>query len=300
MALVGAFEVREPVPHLEEPRLLISLRPWIDVGSAASMALTFLEEAWGSQRLAQLARPGRFYDFTRYRPMLYREEGQRRVSVPNTALNLSQGPGEQQFLLLHALEPHANGEEFVESILELLLHLHVREYALIGSMYAPVPHTRPAPLSGGASNPELNKRLQQLGVRESSYEGPTTILATLPALAAEAGIETMTMILQLPAYAQLENDYRGLQGMLTCLSALYQLDLDLAPIRQQVGEQMSLMDESVSDNPELGRWVQELERIYEAEQRPGVAAEEREEPLSPELERFLRDIERRWTEGEPG
>src|SRR5574342_405351 len=131
----GAFEFRDPMPELREPRLLLTLRPWIDVGSVATMALTWFEEAWGAEPLAQLARPGRFYDFTRYRPMLYRHEGQRQASVP---------------------------------------------------------HTRPPHVSGGASNESLRTRLAGAGVKESNYEGPTTIMAMLPAMAQAAGIETAT------------------------------------------------------------------------------------------------------------
>jgi hypothetical protein len=295
----GPFELREPLPEMKDPHLLVALRPWIDVGSVATMALTFLEEAWGSQEVAHLSRPGRFYDFTRYRPVLHRSEGQRRVSVPNTTLNFAGAPDGREFLLLQALEPHVNGEEFVEGLMDLIRRLGVREYGLIGSMYAPVPHTRPPLVTGGASNPELNRRLHQIGARESTYEGPTTILAILPSMAIEAGIDTFTMILQLPVYAQLENDYRGLQAMLIYLSALYHLDLDLAPVRQQVGEQMFALDETVRDNPELSRWVEELERAYDAEHLSPAAASEEEAPaLSPELESFLRDIERRWGDGE--
>lgn len=295
----GPFDLRKPLPEMHEPLLLVALRPWIDVGSVATMALTFLEEAWGSQEIAHLSRPGRFYDFTRYRPVLHRSEGERRVSVPNATLNFCKRPDGREFLLLHALEPHVNGEEFVEGLMDLVKRLGVREYGLIGSMYAPAPHTRPPRITGGASNPEMNQRLHKIGARDSAYEGPTTILAILPSMAAEAGIDTFTMILQLPAYAQLENDYRGLQAMLIYLTALFHLNLDLAPIRQHVGEQLFALDETVSDNPELSRWVDELERDYDAERRGTTAApEEDAPPLSPELESFLLDIERRWKEGE--
>ena len=113
-----AFEFRDPMPELREPRLLLTLRPWIDVGSVATMALTWFEEAWGAKPLAQLVRPGRYYDFTRYRPMLYRHEGQRQVSVPNTAVHHGQVEG-QDWLLMHALEPHSHGDEYVEAVLAI-------------------------------------------------------------------------------------------------------------------------------------------------------------------------------------
>ena len=122
----GAFEFRDSSLELQAPRLLLTLRPWIDVGSVATMALTWLEEAWGARPLAQLARPGRFYDFTRYRPMLYRSEGQRQVSVPNTAVHHSSVDG-QDWLLMHALEPHSHGDEYVEALDVLVRHTPLRD-----------------------------------------------------------------------------------------------------------------------------------------------------------------------------
>jgi hypothetical protein len=290
----GAFELREPMPELREPRLLLSLRPWIDVGTVATMALTWLEEAWHAQPLAQLARPGRYYDFTRYRPMLYRHEGQRQVSVPNTAVHHGQVDG-QDWLLMHALEPQCHGDEYVEEVLALFKRLGVKQYTLIGSMYAPVPHTRPPLVSGGASSDNLRTRLAGAGVKESNYEGPTTIMAILPAMSQEAGMETATAILQLPAYAQIERDYRGLRFMLELLCRTFGFTLELGPVADEERRQAEAIEESVREDPRLQAWVAELETMYDSEEGMG---EEPGAPLSPGLESFLREVERRWTEGE--
>lgn len=292
----SAFEFRDSSLELQAPRLLLTLRPWIDVGSVATMALTWLEEAWGARPLAQLARPGRFYDFTRYRPMLYRSEGQRQVSVPNTAVHHSSVDG-QDWLLMHALEPHSHGDEYVEAVMDLFKHLGVKQYTLIGSMYAPVPHTRAPVVSGGASSESLQARLAGAGVKESNYEGPTTILALLPAMAQAAEIDTATMILQLPAYAQIERDYRGLRYMLELLSRTYGFSLTLGPVAEEEQRQSEAIEESVREDSRLQAWVVELERMYDSEL--GLAGEEPGPALSPGLESFLREVEQRWTEGEP-
>ncbi len=293
--MTDAFEFRDPLPELNEPRLLLTLRPWIDVGSVGTMALTWFEEAWGAEPLAQLARPGRFYDFTRYRPMLYRHEGQRQVSVPNTAVHHGRVDG-QDWLLMHALEPHNHGDEYVEAVLGLFKRLGVKQYALIGSMYAPVPHTRPPRVSGGASNEHLRARLHGAGVKESNYEGPTTIMAMLPAMSQEVGIDAATVILQLPAYAQIERDYRGLRCLLELLCRTFGFTLDLAPVAEEERRQAEAIEESVREDSRLQAWVAELEAMYDAEAGPG---DEPGEPLSPGLENFLREVEQRWTEGEP-
>src|SRR5437867_4808345 len=129
--------------------------------------------------MGMLCRPVRSSDFTRYRLMLHRQSGQRQVTVPTTFVQYALGPGDRDWLFLHALEPHANGEDYVEGLTDLIRHMGVTEYVMAGSMYAPVPHTRPTAASGGSSDDEIKRRLLSLGVRESTYEGPTTILALL-------------------------------------------------------------------------------------------------------------------------
>ncbi|TMG06402.1 MAG: PAC2 family protein [Chloroflexi bacterium] len=289
-AAEGVFELVYPLPDLERPRLLIALQPWIDVGSVGTMALGFLEQHWDAQEIARLRRPGVFYDFSRYRPMLYRREGDRHVAIPNTFLRHARSPAGQEWLFVHALEPHSHGEDYVEAVLGLIRQFGVRQYTLIGSMYAPVPHTRPPVASGGAASDDLREQVLRAGVKESSYEGPTTILATMPQMASGEGIETASIILQLPAYIQLERDYCGTEALLDILSRAYSLDLDMSSLHEESQRQSEAMNESVAQNPQLQAMVAELERVYDSEKEE--PAEETPE-LSPELEGFLKDVQTR-------
>jgi len=285
-----AFELVYPLPDLEQPRLLLTLQPWIDVGSVGTMTLGFLEQHWDAQEIGRLRRPGVFYDFSRYRPMLFRREGERHVAIPNTFLRYARSPSGGDWLFLHALEPHSHGEDYVEAVLGLIRQFGARQYTLIGSMYAPVPHTRPPVASGGAAGKDFREQVQRAGVKESSYEGPTTILATMPQMASGEGIETASIILQLPAYIQLERDYCGAESLLEILSRVYSLDLDTSPLHEESRRQREAMNESVAQNPQLQAMVAELERVYDSEK---VEPPEDKPELSPELEGFLKDVQTR-------
>jgi hypothetical protein len=261
------------------------------------MSLAFLEQQWNANEIGKLSRPGVFYDFSRYRPMLFRREGERHVAVPNTFLRHAMSPSGEHWLFLHALEPHSHGEDYVDSVFGLIRRFGVRRYTLIGSMYAPVPHTRDPVASGGAAAEDLRNRLQDAGIRESNYEGPTTILATMPQMAAGEGIETASIIVQLPAYIQLERDYCGAQTLLQMLSRAYSLDLDLQPLVEESDRQRAATQASVAENPQLQSMVAELERVYDAE-RPSQQPDEPDAaPLSPELEGFLKDVQTRLEDG---
>ena len=37
---IGAFEIEDDVLNLEHPRMIVSLRPWIDVGAVGNMAFS--------------------------------------------------------------------------------------------------------------------------------------------------------------------------------------------------------------------------------------------------------------------
>jgi predicted ATP-grasp superfamily ATP-dependent carboligase len=289
----GVFELSDPLPEIESPQLLIALQPWIDVGSVGTMSLAFLEQQWGATEIGKLSRPGTFYDFSRYRPMLFRREGERHVAVPNTFLRHATATSGDHFLFLHALEPHSHGEDYVDAVFGLIRRFGVHRYTLIGSMYAPVPHTRDPIASGGAAAEDLRNRLQSAGIRESNYEGPTTILATMPQLASAEGIETASVIVQLPAYIQLERDYCGAQTLLQLLSRAYSLNLDLQPLDDEANRQRAATQASVAENPQLQSMVAELERVYDSERPPESTEDPDAAPLSPELEGFLKDVQTR-------
>lgn len=114
---LGGFELSEPLPDMKGAHALAVLRPWVDVGSVGTLAISYLEAQLGAEELGRLARPGNFFDFTRYRPTIYFKEGRRQVTIPNTLINYAKREGGNEFLFLHLLEPHMLGEVYVDSVL---------------------------------------------------------------------------------------------------------------------------------------------------------------------------------------
>ena len=295
---VGAFELIDPLPQIRDPHLFTILQPWIDVGSVGTLALGTLEKEFGAEDLGKLARPSTFYDLTRYRPMLRRRGGERIVEPPNTMIRYAKGDGDSDFLFLHLLEPHANGEDFVDSLMELADTLGVTRYCQIGAMYGSTPHTRPLVASGQSTDPDIQGMLTKQGVRSSNYEGPTSIMALATQELRKRDIATMSVLIQLPPYARLEEDHRGQERLLRLLSPIYRFSLgELASIERQGDRQYEEIDRMAQGDPRVQSLVTQLEESYDSE-RLGVSVDEGasdgpEPPsLSPDLERFLRDLER--------
>jgi hypothetical protein len=281
---IGAFEVKEPIPELNEPYLFAILRPWIDVNNVGTLVLNELETQYGAKELARLAKPGHFFDFTRYRPTLYYEEGIRRVSIPNMTLRYARREGGNDLLFLHLLEPHALSEVYVNSVLKLLKTLKVKKYILLGSMYDVVPHTRPLIINGGAIGRETQLDLKKSEAQPSYYQGPTSITTLITQRAPEFGTETIWFIVSLPQYVILEEDYIGKMRLMEILNLLYNIPIDKKDF-EKATEQRNIINQKVEKTPELKNILPQLETLYEVR----IKREEREKrpKLSPEIEETL-------------
>jgi len=288
-----AFELYEPVPRLNEPHALAVLKPWIDVSNVGTLTLSRLESYLKAVPLGELARPGNFFDFTRYRPMLDIKEGRRQVQIPNTTISYAKMEGGHDFIFLHLLEPHMLAETYVNSVFDLLKSFGVRRYCLMGAMYDMVPYTRPLLVTGSASNLRLQKELEVAHVVSSDYQGPTTITYLISQRGLEIGMETLSLIVHLPQYLMMENDYRGKKRLMEVLSILYDFPLseeDADKAKEQEERVSQIAEQFIQQEPSYRLILNQLEAYYDS--RVGQAKEESK--LSPEVEKFLRDLGRRF------
>ena len=284
---IGEFEINEPVPELKDPHVLAVLRPWIDVGNVGTLSLERIERHYQAEELGRLARPGRFYDFTRYRPRSYIEEGRRGLSIPSTVIRYVIREDSPDLVFAHLLEPHIYGEDYTESVVELLKFLGAKRYMLLGAMYDMVPHTRPLLVTGGANQPQAEEEYRLVGARPSNYEGPTTITYLISQQAEALGIETRTFVVHLPQYFQVDEDFTGAARLMEVLCNLYDLPESLKqPERGR--EQYKALENIVNDASGVSSLLQRLEERYDREQN-----EETGEPtkLSPNIEEFLRTLD---------
>lgn len=288
---IGAFEIQEPVPELKGAHALVTLRPWVDVGRVGREALIRLERHTDAQDLGKLARPGTFYDFSRYRPRLMNVGLERRINIPNTTVLYAKRERAPDFLFIHLLEPHAFGEDFCESVIRLLKEFEVERYVQIGGVADAVPHTRPLRVTGTVSD-EIGARF---GIEGSTYEGPTSITYLIVQEAAKLGVEAMSFLVRLPHYAQVDEDYSGVARLLEVLCEMYDLPSHL--IDSERGErQYQQIDAAVARNPQAKDLVRQLEATHDA-RGPESARGGTSAPLSPEVERFLQEMDRRMDDG---
>ncbi len=296
---IGAFELNEPLPELRDPHVFAMVRPWVDVGSVGTLTLNRLERFMGSKELGRLVRPGTFFDFTRYRPNMRLVDNKREVKIPNSIIRYAITDEGPDYLFLHLMEPHANGEDYTDSILEVVNHFNVKRYCRLGAMYDAVPHTRPLLVTGSLGDVPQNRPVANFKVRQSTYQGPTTIMNLLSEGIEKADIESINFMVHLPQYVQLEEDYAGTSRMIEVLSSIYNnIPADLAPVRRGQRQYREL-NSSLDRNTELKTLIQQMEAYYDAQLDSDEAAtfssQSASEPtsetqLSPEIERFLSEL----------
>ncbi|MAM65293.1 MAG: hypothetical protein CL702_02795 [Chloroflexi bacterium] len=291
---IGAFELHEPVPDLQDPHVFAMIRPWVDVGSVGTLTLNRLERYLGSTELGKLARPGNFFDFTRYRPTMKNVDGRREVKIPNSIIRYAQTENGHDYLFFHLLEPHSNGEDYTDSIMELIQHFNVKRYCRVGAMYDAVPHTRPLLVTGNLGDVKQIKPVANFRVRRSNYQGPTTIMNLLNEGVDGSEIESINFMVHLPQYVQLEEDYAGASRMIEVLSSVYEgIPSDLAPVRRGQRQYREL-SATIERNTELKELIQQMEAHYDAQlDSEDGKTEEVTEPtasLSPEIEAFLSEL----------
>ena len=287
---IGDFEFQEPLPELKAPHVLAVLRPWIDVGNVGTLSLRRIERYLGAKEVGRLVRPGRYYDFTRYRPKSVIRRGKREYTIPTTTVKVAVREEGPDIVTLHLLEPHAYGEDFTDSVNEMLEMLGAKRYSLIGAMYDMVPHTRPLLVSGGTLDASNEEEYRMVEVRPSDYEGPTTITQQIFEYAESASMDTRIFVVHLPQYFQVEEDFAGAARLTGILCRLYGLPTRLEDRERGIQQYESLQD-IVSDTSEVSKLLSRLEERYDRENvsQPGGAAPVI--PLSPQIEEFLQGLD---------
>ena len=164
-------------PELNEPVLIAAFRGWNDGGQGASLAAGYLAKIWRAARFADID-PEHFYDFQATRPHVALEEGlTRRVDWPENAFYHARVPGiSRDAVVLLGVEPNLRWRAFTGLVMDLAGDLGVEMVITLGALLADVPHTRPAPVTGSATDEKL---IEELGLQGSRYEGPTGIVGVL-------------------------------------------------------------------------------------------------------------------------
>ncbi len=216
-------------------------------------------------------------------------EGQtRKIEWPDNAFYHAHIPGLQRdAVLMLGIEPNVRWRTFTGLATGLARDLGVELVVTLGSLLADVPHTRPSPVTGGATDPEL---IERLGLQRSRYEGPTGIVGVLHDACSRAGLPSVSLWAAVPHYVSLAPSPRAALALCQRLGEILGTEINTAELDEAAERYSEQVSEAVASDDETAAYVAELE------QRAELIDEEENLPsgdsLAAELTRFLRERER--------
>jgi len=272
--------------------LVAAFRGWNDGGQGASLAASYLAKVWDARRFAEIDPEG-FFDFQATRPHVRLEEGlTRRIDWPETAFFHARPHRlDRDAVLLMGVEPNLRWRTFSGLIVDFAQELGVELVVTLGALLADVPHTRPTPVTGSATDPDL---IERLGLQASRYEGPTGIVGVLHDACKGAGIPSASLWAAVPHYVSLAPSPKAAAALCGRLATLLEADIDTTELDDAADAYVRQVSEAIAADEETAAYVEDLERradeIDESELPSG-------ESLAAELSRFLREREEREGDG---
>src|SRR3954471_11616594 len=271
-------------PALERPVLIAAFRGWNDGGQGASLAAGYLAKRWNAQRFAEID-PETFYDFQATRPHVKLEEGfTRRIDWPETVFYHARPEGlDRDAVLVLGIEPNLRWRTFAALIVDFARELGVELVVTLGALLADVPHTRPAPVTGSATDPDL---VEQLGLQASRYEGPTGIVGVVHDACRRAGLASASLWAAVPHYVSLAPSPKAAAALCERLGDLLETEIDTAELDEAAAAYVTQVSEAIASDEETAAYVEELERRVDELDESDLPSGE---SLAAELTRYLRE-----------
>lgn len=280
-------------PDLRSPTLVAAFLGWNDAASAATTALEAVAVSLESEVIARVD-PEEFFDFQDTRPTVRLTAGQtRRIEWPaNTLISAPAPTAERDLLLLSGTEPSLRWRSFTELVVQAAERLEVEMVVTLGALIADVAHTRPVPITGLATDPEL---VQQLGLSRSRYEGPTGIVGVLHDACRRRGITSASLWAAVPHYVAAVPNPKAAMALLRRLESLTGVAIEASELEEAAERFDEQIDRAVAANPEIEELVERLEQ----EQADSVELDDvpSGETIASDFQRFLRQRGERGSDG---
>ncbi|MGW8351518.1 PAC2 family protein [Streptomyces wedmorensis] len=272
----------EGVPELIDPVMVAAFEGWNDAGDAASTAVAHLDREWKGEVFAALDAED-YYDFQVNRPTVFLDNGVRKITWPTTRLSVVRVGGEKprDLVLVRGIEPSMRWRSFCNEILAFAHELGVEMVVILGALLGDTPHTRPVPVSGVTSDPDLARTMD---LEETRYEGPTGIVGILQEACTHAGVPAVSLWAAVPHYVSQPPNPKATLALLNRLEDLIGLRIPLGELPEDARAWQVGVDQLAAEDSEVAEYVQTLEEARDTAELPEASGE----AIAREFERYLR------------
>lgn len=257
-------------PNLERARMVLGFSGWMDGGEVSTGCVRALVQKLAAQEYAEISPedfsicnlPGSMEVSAMFRPHVKVRGGLVESYRPHAnTFFCSEG---HNLVLLLGREPNLRWGEYADCIFAVAAECRVESIYFIGTVAGLVPHSREPRLFGSVSEPSLLPRLEECGVRATSYEGPAGIATLLLHQAPRRGVRMLSLVSEVPAYVQGRNP-RCIESVTRRLAAILGVQVRLDDLRADSDAFERKLNEIVEKKPDLAKLIRKLEEDYDNE-----------------------------------
>lgn len=272
----------DAVRDLVDPVVIAAFEGWNDAADAASSVIDHLMDVWDAQVVGAID-PEDFYDFQMNRPSIeIGPDGHRRLAWPTTQIAIATPPGfGRDVILIRGLEPNMRWRQFCAELLAACDDLGGSLVITLAALLADTPHTRPLPITGSSTEPEL---VDKLRVEQSSYEGPTGIVGVFQDACARLDIPAVSYWVAVPHYVAQPPCPKATLALISELEDLLDWSIPLADLPEEARAWERGVNELAEEDEEIADYVRALEETRDTADLPEASGE----AIAREFERYLK------------
>ena len=272
----------EDTRDLVDPVVIAAFEGWNDAGEAASATIDHLMRVWGARVVGELDGED-FYDFQVNRPVVGVDlSGHRRLTWPTTSVAVCSPPDlDRDIILIRGIEPNMRWKQFTAELLGAVDGLGATLLVTMGALLADTPHTRPIPVNGTASEPDLVDRLD---LEAPSYEGPTGIVGVLQDACEQLDIPAVSYWAAVPHYVAQPPCPKATLALVGRLEDLLECSIPLGELPDDAKAWERGVDELAAEDEDVADYVRALEETRDTADLPEASGD----AIAREFERYLR------------
>ncbi|WP_240195344.1 PAC2 family protein [Nocardioides faecalis] len=278
----------ETVPDLHRPVVIAAFEGWNDAAESATSLVDHLMEVWDAHVVAAID-PDEYYDFQVNRPVVgIDENGFRKLTWPSTHVAVASPPGlDRDVILIRGIEPNMRWRQFTAELLAVIDELGGELLVTLGALLSDSPHSRPIPVSGSSTEPEL---MDLLTLEHSTYEGPTGIVGVLQDACVKVDLPAVSFWAAVPHYVAQPPCPKATLALLGKLEDLLEMPIPLGDLPDDAIAWERGVDELAEEDEDIADYVRSLEESRDTVDLPEASGE----AIAREFERYLK---RRGREG---
>ncbi|WP_101524476.1 PAC2 family protein [Nocardioides houyundeii] len=272
----------DELTDLVNPLVIAAFEGWNDAADAASSVVSHLIDVWDATIVGAID-PEDFYDFQVNRPMMGTDErGHRRLTWPTTQIAVASPPNlDRDVILIRGIEPNMRWRQFCAELLAACDELGGELVVTLGALLADTPHTRPIPVTGTATEPDLVDRLK---LEQSTYEGPTGIVGVFQDACIRLDIPAVAYWAAVPHYVAQPPCPKATLALVGQLEELLETSIPLGDLLEDARAWERGVDELAEEDEDVADYVRSLEETRDTTDLPEASGE----AIAREFERYLK------------